>query len=73
MMRATMSLDAPVLIVQGEEDVIRETNAILASRFPAATNVRIPNTGHFPWVEEPAIFSKTLLEFYSSVASAAPA
>jgi len=70
---ATMSLDAPVLIVQGEEDVIRETNAILASRFPAATNVRIPNTGHFPWVEEPAIFSKTLLEFYSSVASAAPA
>jgi proline iminopeptidase len=69
----TMSLDAPVLIVQGEQDVIRETNAVLAARFPTAPNVRIPDTGHFPWVEEPAVFSKTLLDFYSKVASAAPA
>jgi len=69
----TMSLDAPVLIVQGEHDVIRETNAVLAARFPTATNVRIPDTGHFPWVEEPAVFSKTVLDFYSRVASAAPA
>jgi proline iminopeptidase len=69
----TLSLDAPVLIVQGEHDVIRETNAVLASRFPAATNVRIENAGHFPWVEEPAVFSKTVLHFYSRVTSAAPA
>ena len=69
----TMSLDAPVLIVQGEQDVIRETNAVLAARFPTAPNVRIPDTGHFPWVEEPAVFSKTLLDFYSRVSSAAPA
>jgi hypothetical protein len=26
-------LDAPVLIIQGEHDVIRETNAVLAARF----------------------------------------
>ena len=64
---ATMSVDAPVLIVQGEHDPIRETNAVLAARFPAATNVRIANTGHFPWVEEPAIFSKTVLDFYGRV------
>src|SRR5262245_52148929 len=70
---AEMSLSAPVLIVQGEQDVIRETNAVLAARFPTATNVRIPDTGHFPWVEEPAVFSKTVLDFYSRVASAAPA
>src|SRR6185369_1388345 len=69
----TMSLEAPVLIVQGEQDVIRETNAVLAARFPTAPNVRIPDTGHFPWVEEPAVFSKTILDFYSRVASAAPA
>jgi pimeloyl-ACP methyl ester carboxylesterase len=68
----TMSLDAPVLIVQGEHDVIRETNAVLAARFPAATNVRIANAAHFPWVEQPAAFSKTLLDFYSTAASAAP-
>jgi len=68
-----MSLSAPVLIVQGEEDVIRETNALLAARFPTAANVRIANTGHFPWVEEPAVFSKTVLDFYSNIVSAASA
>jgi len=68
-----MSLSAPVLIVQGDQDVIRETNAVLAARFPTAPNVRIPDTGHFPWVEEPAVFSKTVLDFYSRIASAAPA
>jgi proline iminopeptidase len=68
-----LSIAAPVLIVQGEQDVIRETNALLAARFPAATNVRIENAGHFPWVEEPAVFSRTVLDFYGRVASAASA
>jgi proline iminopeptidase len=68
----TLSFDAPVLIVQGEHDVIRETNAVLAARFPAATNVRIENTGHFPWVEEPVVFSRTVLDFYETVSSGAP-
>jgi proline iminopeptidase len=67
-----MSLSAPVLIVQGEQDVIRETNPVLAARFPTAVNVRIANAAHFPWVEEPAVFSKTVLDFYSRIASAAP-
>ena len=67
---AQMRLDAPVLIVQGEYDVIRETNAVLAARFPAATNVRIADAAHFPWVEQPAVFSKTLLQFYANAAPA---
>jgi pimeloyl-ACP methyl ester carboxylesterase len=66
-----LSLDAPVLIIQGEHDVIRETNAVLAARFPAATNVRVQNAGHFPWVEEPEVFSRTVLDFYRRVTSAA--
>ena len=65
-----MSLSAAVLIVQGDQDVIRETNALLAARFPTAANVRIANTAHFPWVEDPAAFSKTVLDFYSRLASA---
>ena len=68
----TMSLGAPVLIVQGEQDVIRETNAVLAARFPTAANVRIANAAHFPWLEQPEAFSKTVLDFYRRVASAAP-
>jgi pimeloyl-ACP methyl ester carboxylesterase len=63
-------LDAPVLIIQGEHDVIRETNAVLAARFPGAANVHIENAGHFPWVEEPAVFSRTVLDFYSTIVSA---
>lgn len=62
---ATISLDAPVLIVQGEQDAIRETNAVLVQRFPAATNVRVANAGHFPWLEQPDSFARTILAFYS--------
>jgi proline iminopeptidase len=69
---AQMRLDAPVLIVQGEFDVIRETNAVLAERFPHATNVRIDNAGHFPWVEQPEAFSKAVLDFYRKAAAKAP-
>jgi len=59
-----MSLASPVLIVQGAQDVIRETNSVLAERFPDARNVRIENCAHFPWLEQPEVFSKTLLAFY---------
>jgi proline iminopeptidase len=68
-----LSIAAPMLIVQGDCDVIRETNALLAARFPAATNVRIARAGHFPWVEEPAVFSRAVLDFYNRIASAASA
>jgi proline iminopeptidase len=59
-----MAIDAPVLIVQGEQDVIRETNAVLASRFPAAANVRIANASHFPWLEQPDAFARAVRDFY---------
>jgi len=59
-----MSLDAPVLIVQGNHDVIRETNAVLAERFPGATNVLIEHAAHFPWLEQPQAFTRTVLDFY---------
>jgi proline iminopeptidase len=65
-------LDAPVLILQGEQDVIRETNAVLAERFPHATNIRVDHAGHFPWVEQPETFSKALLDFYRKAAAIAP-
>ena len=63
----SLSLDAPVLILQGEQDVIRETNAVLAQRFPSARNVRIPEAAHFPWLEQPEAFADALLSFYRSV------
>ena|SRR5436190_6495845 len=68
-----MSVPAPVLILQGDRDVIRETNPLLAARFPEAANVTVENASHFPWVEQPAAVAKVLLDFYSTVASATPA
>ena len=70
---AQMSLDAPVLIIQGDQDVIRETNAVLAKRFPAATNVRIESAAHFPWLEQPDEFATTILGFYREVIPAGAA
>jgi proline iminopeptidase len=64
---AGMSLAARVLIIQGEQDVIRETNPVLAARFPDARNVRLENCSHFPWLEQPEVFSKTLLGFYAEL------
>jgi proline iminopeptidase len=61
---AGMTLDAPVLILQGELDVIRETNPVLADRFPRATNVWIENAAHFPWLEQPDKFAGAVLSFY---------
>jgi proline iminopeptidase len=59
-----LPLDAPVLVVQGRQDVIRETNAIILERFPTATNVWIDDANHFPWLENPDAFRDAVLPFY---------
>lgn len=66
-----VSLDAPVLIIYGEHDVIRETSPMLAERYRGARTVCLPDCAHFPWVEQPDVFAKSLLDFYSSVVPAA--
>jgi proline iminopeptidase len=68
-----MVLDVPVLIVRGEHDVIRETGAVLAERFPRAANVVIDAAAHFPWLEQPKLFSTALADFYGMAASTVPA
>ena len=62
-----LSLDVPVLIVQGAQDVIRETNALLVERFPAATNIWIEQAAHFPWAEQPDDFAQAVRGFYRKV------
>lgn len=60
-----LTIDAPVLIVQGDQDVIRETNAVLAKRFPAAPDILIAQASHFPWLEQPDVFAGVMRDFYS--------
>jgi proline iminopeptidase len=59
-----LPLDAPVLIIQGRQDVFREANALLVERFRRAKNAWIEEAGHFVWLERPDVFRETLLTFY---------
>ncbi|WP_037607228.1 alpha/beta fold hydrolase [Streptacidiphilus rugosus] len=58
-------LDAPVLVLSGELDggprpvVAAEVAAV----FPRGEHVVQPATGHYPWIDDPAFFARTVAEF----------
>jgi proline iminopeptidase len=58
---ACASLDVPVLIVDGGED-IRPRSAVdsLEEALPRVRRVVLPEAGHLPWVEAPEAFRKGL-------------
>jgi len=58
---ACASLDVPVLIVDGGED-IRPRSAVdsLEEALPRVRRVVLPEVGHLPWVEAPEAFRKGL-------------
>lgn len=60
--------EVPVLVVHGEADprpvdVARE----LAEKIPGAQFVKMPDVGHWPWLEDPDGFEKVTLEFLQSL------
>lgn len=61
-----ISLPAPVMVIQGTQDVLHETHAVLMARFPEARNVWIDQAGHFAWLEQPQQFRDTVAQFYAS-------
>lgn len=58
-------LAAPVLLVAGEYDIWPTCTAVreLAALFGNASLAQLPETGHFPWVDDPASFAAVVLEF----------
>ena len=58
-------LDGPVLIVAGALDPAPTPAAAarLAELFPQAEVTELPNTAHFPWVDEPAAFVRCVVGF----------
>jgi pimeloyl-ACP methyl ester carboxylesterase len=62
---ALAGFDAPVLLVAGEYDVglPPKRAAEYAGLFPQAELVVAPGSGHFPWLDEPAWFARTVTEF----------
>jgi pimeloyl-ACP methyl ester carboxylesterase len=62
--------DGPVLIVRGERDSFVTAEIVdnaVASRFNEPAVACIGNAGHWPHVEQPEAFAKTLGEFLSTV------
>jgi proline iminopeptidase len=64
---AVSRLAAPVLIYAGELDALPspETAAAGASWFPNATVTVQPGAAHFPWLDDPALFTAAIDSFLS--------
>lgn len=61
-------IDIPTLVVCGEEDVITppKESRTLATCVPGASLVLVPDAGHFPMLEKPAVFNAALQAFLDS-------
>lgn len=62
---ALKALEAPVLVVAGERDLMPTPAAAeqLAGLFGNAEVAVIAGGGHYPWLDEPAAFTRTVLAF----------
>jgi proline iminopeptidase len=58
-------IDAPTLVVVGEDDFICDVISarVMADGISGAQLAVIPEAGHFPWVEQPALFRGALDAF----------
>ena len=64
-----VEIHRPTLVIYGEKDVPRFINIakILASTIPDAGLLEIPESGHFPNLEQPDFFNSKLIEFLESL------
>jgi proline iminopeptidase len=59
----------PTLLLYGADDAARVSEAQLDALFPHATKALIAESGHFPWIENPAPFYAAIRAFLSTVPS----
>lgn len=59
---ALKNLKAPVLVIHGKQDPL-ETAQEVHDAFPGSLLLVLENAGHFPWMEQPQAFYRTLREF----------
>jgi 3-oxoadipate enol-lactonase len=66
---AVAALRMPVLCISGEEDVVIPTGAValLAEIIPGATMVRVPESGHSVYFEQPDVFNRLVDDFFRGV------
>ncbi|MYD08986.1 MAG: alpha/beta hydrolase [Chloroflexi bacterium] len=67
--RRLHELTMPALLVVGENDLphLHEAADYMAQRLPQARKLVLPNAGHLPNMEHPALFESKLREFLSAV------
>jgi len=64
------NIDCPTLIIHGQEDFIVAAAPELAHDLIAGSElVVIPESGHYPFIEQPEIFSETVRRFVARTAS----
>jgi pimeloyl-ACP methyl ester carboxylesterase len=66
---ALAALDARVLVLAGEVDSgpLPRVAAVIAQLFPGAELAVQPAAGHFPWLDDPLRFSRTVTAFLAGV------
>lgn len=62
---ALTKLTAPVLLYAGDQDALVPVSQVhtAAPLFPNATVVVQPGAGHFPWIDDPALFAANITAF----------
>ena len=67
--RRLHELAMPALLVIGENDLphLQQAADYMAARLPHARKLVLPNAGHLPNMEHPALFESRLREFLSAV------
>lgn len=58
--------DFPVLITFGSNDIYGKSKQLTVERYPDATTVIIPASGHMPWKHNPDFFEEIIAKFYGS-------
>ena len=68
-------MKVPTLLIVGEEDQVMPPPAMELSRdlIPGSRLERVPGAGHSVYFEEPDVFNRLVLDFFSSVLEASPA
>ncbi len=62
------SIKTPILVVDGDHDeaIKREHTEYIAATIPGAGLLILPNTSHFAFLQDPALFNAALLDFLDS-------
>ena len=60
-------LDAPVLVVYGDDDIYGPSPEHVRTRFPTAQQAILEHCGHMPWIQGADAFAALLSDFYADV------